>query len=155
MFCLLRGVLATGGGQWLNPPKPFGYTSRMCQSRHQSIDRSIDEPMNERINGSIHHHWIFSSTNRRNESMDHDRSMGHSRSMRSTFFPSPARLFGFVRRVFLLPCQPPSSGFPGAGEAVPSRLLSEKLTVHGGRGVGQRAPRWYSYRQSKLVRVPS
>eukprot|EP00903_Cladosiphon_okamuranus_P007656 g7424.t1 len=43
------------------------------------------------------------------------------------------------------------------GRVLPSSLLSEKLTVHGGRGVADGGPRWYSYRsqQSHAVRVPS
>lgn len=57
------------------------------------------------------------------------------------------------------PPPPPSafSGFAGEGDglALPSGLLSEKLTVHGGRRVAEGGPRWYSYRQSTAIRVPS
>lgn len=50
------------------------------------------------------------------------------------------------------------SGFAyEGGRVLPSSLLSEKLTVHGGRRVADGGPRWYSYRSSQphAVRVPS
>lgn len=75
-----------------------------------------------------------------------------------SIFPSFAPYFFFC---FPAPKQAPApaaafSGFAyEGGRVLPSTQLSEKLTVHGGRRVAEGGPRWYSYRQSHVIRVPS
>eukprot|EP00904_Undaria_pinnatifida_P004070 jgi/Undpi1/13664/HiC_scaffold_9.g03318.m1 len=54
------------------------------------------------------------------------------------------------------PAMAPSSFGRGIGQSkMPSGPLSDRLTVYGGRRVGEGGPRWYSYRQTDALRVPS